>query len=201
MAKVTFRRFPTDAEAQASNIVDGQFIVSKEGTSYIDYDTDRIPTNGTRDNAMSDNSQNAVQNKVIKEYADNIFVRDNIYSTSEKIVGTWINNKPIYRKTIFISQFPEYTASETEGDYCGMKAYDTGITNMGVPINMYGMYYDKSNVEGTFLINNNYNYRGTDRTINTRLRNDGMKITITYGRHDFSNYAGYVVLEYTKTTD
>lgn len=46
MAKVTFKRYETDAEAQASNVVDGQFIVTGEGTAYTDYGTDRVAFGG-----------------------------------------------------------------------------------------------------------------------------------------------------------
>lgn len=43
MAKVTFVRKPTDEEIQNTEFVDGQFLVSGEGTSYVDYDDKRVP--------------------------------------------------------------------------------------------------------------------------------------------------------------
>ena len=76
MAKVLFKRYETDLEATESDIIDGQFIVTKEGTSYIDYGEERIPTNGTLDDEMSSYSMNGVQNKVIKEYVDNKITDD-----------------------------------------------------------------------------------------------------------------------------
>ena len=46
MAKVLFKRYETDLEAQSSDVIDGQFIVTKEGTSYIDYGEDRTAFGG-----------------------------------------------------------------------------------------------------------------------------------------------------------
>ena len=42
MAKVTFVRKPTDTEIQSTEVVDGQFLISGEGTSYVDYDDKRV---------------------------------------------------------------------------------------------------------------------------------------------------------------
>lgn len=46
MAKVQFKRYETDIEAQESDVIDGQFIVTKEGSVFVDYGNERIPTGG-----------------------------------------------------------------------------------------------------------------------------------------------------------
>jgi len=146
-------------------------------------------TNATITETIWENIQEDLQTQI-----NNI----STYSTSETKVGTWIDGKPIYRKTITISSFPSYSASGSIG---GTGDYNTGITNMETAINMYGMYYDTSSEnQATFSICNNYNFNA-DRSINTRLKKDGTKLTITYGLYDFSSYSGYVTLEYTKLTD
>lgn len=170
MAKVKFVRKPTDIELQEVAVTDGQFLVSAEGTSYVDYDEERVAIGGSADSEMSDTSINAIQNKVVKAYVDkfiqalglsvdtyststsyavdDLVIYDNTiyscntatsgawdsskwdivqnldpstmqinskltknlvkqseldelttYSTEEKVVGTWIDGKPIYRKT------------------------------------------------------------------------------------------------------
>lgn len=71
MAKVDFRRVATNNDLENLDIKDGQFIVTGEGRTYVDYGNERIPTNGTPDTQMSDTSTNSVENKVIKEYVDN----------------------------------------------------------------------------------------------------------------------------------
>lgn len=47
----------------------------------------------------------------------------NEYSTKEKIVGKWIDGKPIYRKTIFVSSLP---------NNADPKEYSHNITNMNI---------------------------------------------------------------------
>jgi len=85
MAKVQFKRYETDLEAQESDVIDGQFIVTKEGTSYIDCGEERVAFGGTPDTQMSDTSQNSVQNKVVKEYVDGIVLYDNSTGTNDNI--------------------------------------------------------------------------------------------------------------------
>lgn len=70
MAKVDFRRVATNAEINNIEVKDGQFIVTGEGKSFIDYNNRRIPTNGTPDTEMSDTSTNSVENKIVKKYVD-----------------------------------------------------------------------------------------------------------------------------------
>ena len=78
MAKVTFKRVQTNDEVSGISILDGQLIYSKQGKTYMDYGTDRVPINGTTDTAMSDSSTNPVENRVIKSYVDtNIATLDN----------------------------------------------------------------------------------------------------------------------------
>lgn len=43
MAKVNFKRYETDLEAEESDFVDGNFIATKEGQIYLDYDEKRFP--------------------------------------------------------------------------------------------------------------------------------------------------------------
>lgn len=76
MAKVRFKRINTASQIDNVPIQDGSFIVTGDGKSYIDYGLNRVPTNGTLDSEMSDDSLNGVENKVIKEYVDN--VQDNV---------------------------------------------------------------------------------------------------------------------------
>lgn len=70
MANVKFIRKETKEQINNLDIVDGQFIVCGDGSVYVDYGTERKGLGGTPDTAMSDNSTNSVQNKVIKEYVD-----------------------------------------------------------------------------------------------------------------------------------
>lgn len=194
MAKVTFRRFLTDNEARSSDIIDGQFIVTKDGKSYIDYGTDRVPTNGTLDKQMSDTSLNGVENKVIKKYID-----DNInqtkqyskdytdnkaketYSTNEIVVGTWIDGKPIYRKVI--------TSNSITGE------------TVNIPHNIENVKtFIKANIFATNLDRIFYPSYNSPFTIYIS-KIDPTNIIANISSAFNINWYVYIVLEYTKTTD
>lgn len=71
MAKVNFKRIEDSSNVGNIDIEDGNFIVTGDGKTFIDYGVNRIAVGGTPDNEMSDTSSNTVENKVIKEYIDN----------------------------------------------------------------------------------------------------------------------------------
>lgn len=61
-------------------------------------------------NDINDTNENAVVNaKTTKDYVD----EKNTYSTDEKIVGTWIDGKPIYRKVINTITGDKFSAWKT----------------------------------------------------------------------------------------
>lgn len=71
MAKVNFKRCQTISDLSNIDIVDGNFIVTGDGKTYVDYGNERKGIGGTPDLEMSDTSTNSVQNNVIKQYVDN----------------------------------------------------------------------------------------------------------------------------------
>ena len=68
--RVTYTRKATTSELNSVPIEDGQILVSGEGANFIDYKEQRLGVGGTADGTMSDTSQNAIQNKVVKAYID-----------------------------------------------------------------------------------------------------------------------------------
>ena len=72
MASVNFKRRNTVSDLDNIPIEDGNFIVTKDGHTFVDFDDDRIGIGGTPDLEMSDSSENSVQNKVVKSYIDNL---------------------------------------------------------------------------------------------------------------------------------
>ena len=104
-----------------------------------------------------------------------VVVDKNTYSTSETVVGKWINDKPIYRKT-----FTGLTRSSAAGQWV-----DTGanITGMNIGIIVWFMAFDT-----TYNINRN--------AIDMRI--DDGKLKFYTG---FENPFNICTIEYTKTTD
>lgn len=119
MAKVNFKRIENSENIDTININDGNFIITGDGKSYIDYGTNRIPTNGTLDTQMSDTSRNAVENKVIKDYVDTI-------SSSRRPFLLWKNpnrNAPFSVQNI--------TLSTDDYDYLEIYYWDWSNNNEG----------------------------------------------------------------------
>lgn len=52
-------------------------------------------------NTISLDDINEIKNVVNTNYDE--FIRNNTYSTEEQVIGTWLDNKPIYRKVIEIN--------------------------------------------------------------------------------------------------
>jgi hypothetical protein len=113
---------------------------------------------------------------------------DNIYSTNEVKIGTWIDGKPIYRKTF------EYTTNSSVNTW---KTIGT-ITNIKMPIRMYGVCY---NGNAKFPIP--YAEPGSSGMNAVWLycdTNSGLfreQHSYTYA----NSLPAYVTIEYTKTTD
>ena len=108
------------------------------------------------------------------------------YSTSEKVIGEWIDGKPLYRKTISFGALPN----------AGTKTVAHGISNLKRVVHMYG-----------------YSFRSSDNVhfplpfVSTTAINCilldviASNISITTGINRTTQTENYITLEYTKTTD
>ncbi len=106
---------------------------------------------------------------------------DTDYSTTEKIVGTWIDGKPLYEKTIV------GTSPSSIGDYA------TDLTNID-----FCMLKDCI-IQGGFGYSLNIAYQDNYVDIKT----DGTSIYFYYptGDNVFTNKPFFATIQYTKTTD
>jgi len=127
-----------------------------------------------------------------EENIENIY-KKNIYSTDETKVGIWIDGKPIYRKVIDIQSYPNATIVSM--DIPDIPNVETLITcramsratgeSFPVP-SYYGQGYSSTVYYDTILADFNEN------TITSiRLKTNSNRTT----------YTGFIILEYTKTTD
>ena len=183
---------------------------AQTNTSADDY----IKNKPTVDTALSSSSTNAVQNKAIDAEFDKVayvgntittpssvaFVGTNniqdgavtaskasftTYSTEEQAVGTWIDGRTIYRKTI------SYTATTTIGNASGQTniQINHGISNLSMMLNIRIC----DDVDAVYPIANggsttNINYY-TNTLINMRI------VNMTLSARTF-----YYTLEYVKTS-
>lgn len=131
-------------------------------------------------NTMQDNIENAINDTI--EYIDEKSL--DIYSSNEVRIGTWINNKPLYRKVVDTGQIS--SASKTVAH---------NISNMNICTNLIGIAYFNNN---TFYI--------LPRVGTTSLNH---QCTLYCNRTNIylqpgsdCNFDGsFVIIEYTKTTD
>lgn len=116
--KVEFKRVQTDAEVENIDIKDGQLIYTGTGKTYMDYGNERIPTGSGGgsvdvDTEMSDTSENAVQNKVIKEYVDSQTVPEEVIVSDTQPTGNdwklWIDSDEVGSQASEITN--EYSTS------------------------------------------------------------------------------------------
>lgn len=106
----------------------------------------------------------------------------NEYSTDEKIIGTWIDGTPLYRKVISLGALPNTTTTTIA----------TGISNATV-VKIIG--YAKT---GAVVIPLPYiDTGGAANGIMFIVRDNGATLYVTAGTNR-SAWTGYVTLEYTK---
>lgn len=124
------------------------------------------------------------------EVYEEFISKDNLvnYSTQEQKIGTWINGKPIYRKLIKIDAFPNASLSYVNHN----------IENIDEIIRIYGKATDNTSELKTTLELPYVN--PLSESIGIGIHCNTSNITIRAG-DDRSNYSGYAIIEYTKTTD
>ena len=117
----------------------------------------------------------------------------NEYLTTEQVIGKWINGKPIYRKVVPLGTLPNQNTIQVSS------GLDGNIVRM---VHIYGVAMNKTDYQtfpipfswGSNTALENYCglfFSGTANSGNVWFRTN----------RDMSNYEGYAILEYTKTTD
>lgn len=109
---------------------------------------------------------------------------DTDYSTTEKIVGTWIDGKPIYQKTVS-------TTISAVNDWTNIAH---NISNLSNCVKAFGTI---ANAAGYWIIGG---YR--DSNTYSHILVDGVNAKVFLGNQpSFVNETMYVTIQYTKTTD
>lgn len=108
---------------------------------------------------------------------------DEVYSTEEQRIGTWIDGKPLYRRVYKLT-----TPSSTSGGVTigTIEANINVVSIDGYMITSVGVHQPINSVYG-------------GNTVGTVTRDTNIKMIVTHG--DYTSRPCWVVLEYTKTTD
>lgn len=108
------------------------------------------------------------------------------YSTGEIKIGTWIDGKPLYRKTVSCGALPNNTS----------KTINTNINNISRVVRIYGYSF---NGTSTFFPLPHSNPNPVSLSFYKENNTNGITIQTTIDRSSFTET--YVSIEYTKTTD
>ena len=114
-------------------------------------------------------------------------IRKSTYSTTEQVVGKWLDNKPIYRKVI--------NATKISGSTLLIP-----ITNFNIDTIFFDRTHSYIVTTSTIVYPFPYNYGNTPDTY-TACERDGNNIKINSSEGAYSNGQITLVIEYTKTTD
>ena len=153
---------------------------ASEGDLWLD--TDENTNIITIDNSVSTTSTNPISNQAITNYVNG--KTWNTYSATETRIGTWKNNKPLYRK---VFEFGEVTGTEY--------IMSNVLSNVSEIVNISGSY--KTGVQDRIPISVYYSASYNCATT-VKLTNN----TIGIGWNGWSKlFGGFVIVEYTKTTD
>ena len=107
------------------------------------------------------------------------------YSTTEVDTGaTWINGKPVYKKTVDTGALPNSTS----------KQISHGVSNLDIVVSLSG-----SAKGGTTQITLPYVDTTANASVGAYVSGDYIRIFTSSDRSDFTT--SYVTLYYTKTTD
>lgn len=113
----------------------------------------------------------------------------NIYSTEETAIGTWIDGKTLYRKVIDFGNLPNKTNKKVAHN----------INNVDKFTKVRGIATTSGeNGGGTWEIPF---ANASTALVATIYINNATQVTIECNGADRSSYYAYVILEYTKTTD
>lgn len=154
--------------------------VNNSGTySWVPVDVQTAP------GLNSDSIQDIISSADLSNYA---VTNGNTYSTSEQIIGRWIDGKPIYQKIVDCGSDLANASTKTS------KNISHGISNIDFWISTKGIWYltTAHSTGGTIP------YSDDEWIVNINGRS--ANIVLTY-KGDWRNTQVYAILQYTKTTD
>lgn len=112
---------------------------------------------------------------------------EDVYSTEERRIGTWIDGKPIYRKVRPISL----------KNNTGNQQFDIGLTDVDVVTDLKVIVKMATTSTGWFVSN----YMTTGGSVSCGIRLDYLLWVSVLTFNDIAGQPAFAIVEYTKTTD
>lgn len=170
---------------------DNDFV--KNLTGSISFLSDTIPSTGSNNNVPNINA--------VRNYVDNKIL--DIYSSTEKRVGTWYNGKPLYEKTIETTQIPQVSTDGTQATTS--ISIDSQNVDFAFIVNSFALSSSDSVPSSVqtlpYISNAGYQLKtfiGRTGTAPNQYPNISV---VSTGTAYNSYYKIYVVVRYTKSTD
>ena len=115
------------------------------------------------------------------------------YSTTERLIGTWIDGKPIYQKSIEITQIPNQNTQTIAHN----------IANIDRIVNINGICYARTNIDPNYASTPLPRIQDNSTTANLGVDANRVNIVLKGRGTNFTEiYAKVIVtIQYTKTTD
>ena len=134
---------------------------------------------------MTDVKFTDLQSNDILKYNGSVWINDNLheYSTEEKVIGKWIDGKPIYEKVIQVENFIIGNNNEIQ------------LENLDTIINYSGnlIFTDYPGYKRFFPYTQNNN---TDKVVINHYNNTKFVVASAFNCNTI-----YITIQYTKTTD
>jgi hypothetical protein len=167
-SELRFFRLNNNTTQRTGKVTDIQIERGETATEYEEYVDKKIYTKNDND--------------VYEKFYDETDTE--IYSLNERKIGTWVDGKPLYRKTFYFKNFTLQSDVITS----------TGISNIKRVLNIYGNTYN-----GTYSVPINFYNAPLGSMYNhyAFFRHSDNSIWFNF----FWGTEAYITLEYTKTTD
>ena len=137
------------------------------------------PANGNIENSYGTSQENTYSQEYINKFTD--------YSTTEQVIGKWIDGKPLYRKVIDFGALPN--TSEKNANH--------NIANLDMFTSINAISYNPT--LNTFFYIPLASTSSNSANIYILATPDQVRIGTGSDRSGFTKT--YIILEYTKTTD
>ena len=156
-------------------------ISSPSNNQVLKYDsTNDVWKNANEEDVAYDSNTSGLSATNVQGAIDEVANRF-VYSTSEKVIGKWIDGKPLYQKTVDCGALPNNTTKNVAHNISNISKI-VNIFGIGIGDNCLPLPYNITVTGGLQLYANN-----TNIVLATNI--------------DLSTTNGYVTLQYTKSTD
>lgn len=164
----------------------GTAVTDRDTVNFVDFDIEDDDTAGAEKTNVSAHRLTSGELAEICSTLPGAPTQYPKYSTTEQVVGEWIDGKPIYQKTVDFGALPNATT----------KNVPHGISNLDYIIEVYGVSSDGGSIQANLPY---VNPASLSNAVSIKINGSNIQIITASNMSTFTKT--YVTLRYTKTTD